>query len=253
VSEQRSEGWWQTYFDDVFLRIYRPFLDSERTTAEVEAVTQLLPLPASRTLLDVACGWGRHSIALAEEGYEVTGVDLSTRLLEEARRGAAAAKVRVTWKHADMRELDFDGDFDAAISLFSSLGYFGSDADDARVLRGIRSALRPGGLLLLETMHRDLAARDFADRDWWTTPEGDLVWVEREFDAVAGISHEILRWRAVDGTEGEKSHQVRIRSAPEWKALLESCDLRPLEWFGDWDLDRFTHTSERLIVLAVAE
>src|SRR5690606_35004186 len=129
---------------------------------------------------------------------------------------------------------------------FSTLGYFGVEEGDARVLRGIRRALRSGGSFLLETMHRDLVAREFAERDWWTTPDGDQVWVEREFDAVAGISHEVLRWRAADGAEGEKVHQVRIRSAPEWQVLLTACGLRPMEWFGDWDLHPFAHTSERL-------
>jgi SAM-dependent methyltransferase len=248
--DEAGAGWWTTYFDDVFLRIYRPLLGDQRTAAEIDAVQELLPRPACERILDVGCGWGRHSVPLAQHGYQVTGVDLSDFLLGVGRREADRAGVQVRWVQGDMRALPFQAEFDAAISLFSSLGYFGGDEGDERVLRGIHAALKPGGLLLVDSMHRDVIAREFAERDWWETPEGDLVWVEREFDAVAGISHDLLRWRAADGSSGEKMHHVRVRTASEWKNLLERCGFKPVEWFGGWDLDAFDHTSRRLLVLA---
>jgi cyclopropane fatty-acyl-phospholipid synthase-like methyltransferase len=245
-------GWYRDYFDRTFLRVYGALLTAERTAAEVDAIRELLRLPAGARLLDVGCGWGRHSIELARSGFEVTGVDLSPLLLEEAERLAAAAGVGVRWLHADMRRLDFHGEFDAALSLFSSLGYFGGDAGDLRVLRGIRRAVRPGGLLLLDTMHRDLIAREFVERDWWETPDGGLVRVEREFDAFAGVSHETLHWRSRGGREQEKARSVRVRSATEWKTLLDRSRWRDVEWFGGWDLEPFSLASARLVALARA-
>ncbi|MEX2584717.1 MAG: class I SAM-dependent methyltransferase [Gemmatimonadota bacterium] len=245
-----AEEWWAQYFDEVFLRVYRPLLTPARTAAEIEAISELLPRESRKKLLDVGCGWGRHPVALAAEGYDVTGVDLSAYLLDVARHTAAEAGVQVRWVRGDMRELPFEGEFDAAVSLFSSLGYFGSDEEDARVLRGIAAALKPDGLLLIETMHRDLVAREFAERDWWKTPEGDHVWVERDFDPIEGVSHETLHWRSADGSAGAKPHRIRVRSAPEWKRLLESCGFEPVDWFGDWELEPFTLTSERLIVVS---
>jgi SAM-dependent methyltransferase len=201
----------------------------------------------------VACGWGRHAVELADRGYAVTGLDFSPLLLREAERGATAAGVDLTLHCGDMREMDFDADFDGAVSLFSSLGYFGSDAEDLSVLQGIRRALRPGGRFVLDTMHRDLVAREFLERDWWSTPEGDHVWVERDFDPVEGVSHEVLRWRDREGEKGEKAHSIRIRSATEWQALLREAALRPEEWFGSWELEPFSHSSARLIVLCTRD
>lgn len=248
MPESPARSWWTDYFDDVYLRVYEPLLPSELTENEVDAIRELLGDRPGARILDVACGWGRHTIELARCGYDVTGVDLSTFLLGEAGSRASAAGVEARFVRADMLDLPFANEFDAAICLFSSLGY-SDDTADARALVGIRRALCEEGVFILQTMHRDAIARGFAERDWWTTPDGDTVRVEREFDPVAGISHETLHWRDASGTEGEKRHSVRVRSATEWNALLVDAGFRPLEWFGDWTLEPLGLQSEELIVM----
>lgn len=244
-AESGSTGWWDEYFDETFLQVYQALLPAEEAEDEVEAVLAALDLEPPARVLDLACGWGRHAIPLAARGFRVTGVDLSATLLETARTAALEEGVDVSWIRGDMRELELDGGFDAVICLFSSLGYSLSDADDLRVLRGVREQLRPGGHFLFETMHRDLVAREFVERDWWPGPDGTPVLVEREFDSVAGVSRETLRW----GTQ-EKHHVIRVRAASEWAALVEEAGLTAEEWLGSWDLEPFSHQSERLVLLA---
>jgi cyclopropane fatty-acyl-phospholipid synthase-like methyltransferase len=242
--------WFEGYFDEAFIELYRPFLTAERTTDEAAAVLELLELEPGARVLDLACGWGRHSVELARAGLEVTGLDLSETLLARAAKRAEAAGVSVEWVRGDMRELPWRGRFDAVVSLFSSLGYFLSDEEDLRVLRASACSLKPGGLFVLETMHRDQIARGFVERDWWRGEAGRAVWVEREFDAVAGITREWLFFERADGSRGEKYHAMQVRTATEWDHLLRSAGLAPLAWYGDWDFSEFTHESERLIVLA---
>lgn len=249
VSGGGAPDWWDGYFDRDFVRIYRDFLTPERTLREVGGILEMLGLPEGARVLDLACGWGRHSVELARAGHRVTGLDLSPTLLARARKRAAAAGVEVEWVRGDMREPGRAGEFDAVLSLYSSLGYFLSDEEDLHVLRSARDALRPGGVFLLETMHRDHVVCGFADRDWWETADGATVWVERDFDAVEGVSREWLRWRRGEEA-GEKFHALRIRSATEWDALLREAGLQPTDWYGDWDLAPFVHTSETLIVVA---
>jgi SAM-dependent methyltransferase len=241
--------WYSTYFDERFLALYRALLPEEETRAEVDAIVALLGLRPGLRVLDVGCGWGRHAVELARAGCRVAGVDLSPVLLDAARAGAREAGVEVDWRRLDMRELPFEGEFDAVLSLFSSLGYFGEDGEDLRVLRGVRRALAPGGRFLLDTTHRDLVAREYADRDWWTGPAGEHVWVEREFDAVAGVSRERLRWSGEDGA-GERYHELRVRSATEGGRLLSAARLEADGWYGDWGLEPFTVESPRLVVVA---
>jgi SAM-dependent methyltransferase len=245
----RSSSWWTDYFDQTYLRIYELFLTAERTDREVLAIQELLSDRPGARILDLGCGWGRHSIELASSGFDVTGLDLSEFLLAEARRRAEEAGVDLRLVRADMRGLPFSGEFGAALSLFSSLGYSDDEAD-LRVLAGIRRALEPDGVLIIETMNRDAIAREFTERDWWETPEGDTVRVERQFDTVDGVSHETLHWRSPTGEEGVKRHSIRIRTATEWDALLKRAGFRAAEWFGDWSLEPLALGSEELIVVS---
>jgi SAM-dependent methyltransferase len=244
----QNQGWYEDYFDDVFVDIYRDFLTPERTEREVEGLREMVSLQPGAAVLDLACGWGRHSIALARAGLRVTGLDLSETLLARARKRAKAASVEVELVRGDMREIARKEEFDAVVSLYSSLGYFLTDEDDLRVLRGARDALRPGGCFVLETMHRDHIVGGYAARDWWETDGGATVWVEREFDAVEGVSREWTRW-SKGGKSGEKYHELRIRTATEWDRLLREAGLVPIDWYGDWEMAPFIHTSEDLIVV----
>ncbi|MFL5384928.1 MAG: SAM-dependent methyltransferase [Longimicrobiaceae bacterium] len=245
---KNGPGWWEEYFDQTFVSLYRDFLTPERTEREVAGLREMVALPPGGEVLDVACGWGRHAVSLARAGFQVTGLDLSETLLERGRKRAAAAGVEVDFVRGDMREIPWHGRFDAVLSLYSSLGYFLSDDEDLRVLRGAREALRPDGAFVLETMHRDHIVGDYAARDWWETDDGMTVWVEREFDAVDGVSREWLRW-SKGGQGGEKYHELRIRTATEWDRLLRAAGLVPVDWYGDWQLAPFIHTSEDLIVV----
>lgn len=242
--------WWDGYFDDVFIEIYRDFLTPERTAREVEGIREILPLEPGARVLDLACGWGRHALEMARAGFRVTGYDLSETLLARARKRSKAAAVEVDWVRGDARELPWSGQFDAVLSLFSSLGYFLSDEEDLKVLRAAREALRPGGFFFLETMHRDHVVGGFAERDWWEAGSGATVFVERDFDAVEGVSREWTRWSRKDGERGEKFHALRIRTATEWDRLLRAAGLTPVEWYGDYELAPFIHTSPNLIVVA---
>lgn len=252
MSASNSADWWKQYFDEDFLRIYREVLDPDEPTIAAESIRVVMGLPPGARILDLACGWGRHALALAGSGLEVVGVDRSFTLLKEA---SAATGARLPWwVCADMCDLPFrPGSFDAVVCLFSSLGYFLSDDEDVRVLEEVRRLLTPRGRLLIETIHRDSAVRDYAERDWCTLSNGDRVFVEREFDAVDGVTREVLRWVGREGSSGEKHHAARIRTATEWANLLERAGLMPLGWYGGWDLEPFDFRSEMLLVLAAAE
>ncbi len=211
----------------------------------------MLGLPVGSRILDLACGWGRHALPLAEAGYRVCGLDHSEFLLRRARDLAGIASADIAFVRGDMRQLPLQQEFDAVLSLFSSLGYFLDDAEDLRVLTAVRAALQPGGLFLLDTMHRDRVVRDFVQRDWWEAG-GRTVRVERDFDAISGIYSERLWWSAA-GANGSKEYAMRIRTATEWEQMLSRPGLRPLRWYGGWDLRDFTERSPRLIVVATAD
>src|SRR5690349_5266808 len=80
--------WYKTFFNEDYVRVYSPFLTAERTAQEVEAIIRFLELSAGSTILDLCCGYGRHAIPLAQQGYNIVGLDLSEVLLQLARTEA---------------------------------------------------------------------------------------------------------------------------------------------------------------------
>src|SRR5579884_3262275 len=138
-------GWWQSFFDDDYFHVWAT--TPERDQREADGIWQLLELAPGARVLDAPCGYGRLSRLLAERGADVVGVDQSAALLAHGEGG-------VRYVHHDLRQPLAESGFDAAINVFSSLGY-GSEADDLAILRTLGGALKPGGRLLIETNHRD--------------------------------------------------------------------------------------------------
>lgn len=233
-------------FDDDYARVLAPFHGEEEARWETAALREMLALAQDDRILDLGCGWGRHLGLLRDAGHDVVGLDLSLPLLRRARAGEGAAP-RVA---GDMQALPFrDGAFDVVLNLATSLGLFLDDAPAIRVLAGVRHVLAPGGRLLLEGMHRDDVVAHYAARDAWVLEDGTRVRARRRLDALAGVSHEVLRWAGPAGS-GSKRHALRLRSATEMRRLLREAGLRVVTAYGGWDGAPFGRASGRLIVVA---
>jgi SAM-dependent methyltransferase len=120
MTDSAADDWTAGFFDDPYTQLF-PFPDAAQTEREVDATVELLPPPPAR-IFAVACGPGRHAIRLARRGFRVMGIDTSTRFLAEARAEAAESAADVEFVELDMRDVDFDREFDAALSLFTAWG-----------------------------------------------------------------------------------------------------------------------------------
>jgi ubiquinone/menaquinone biosynthesis C-methylase UbiE len=230
-------GEWDSVFDETYLETYIPFFDDERTREEALGAATLAGLEPGAEVLDCPCGFGRHSLVLAESGYRVTGLDRSNVQLAEAERlrGDAESPRLV---RGDYRELPFeDESFDAVLSLFSSFGYLERD-EDLGVLRGFRRVLRRGGSLVVETIHRDGMARFFTRQSrhvWERLPDGSLFLQEREPDWLAGTMAERREIVRTDGTRVERRFVLRFYSMKEWAEMLHEAGFADVQAFGGWD------------------
>lgn len=157
------KSWTKSFFRK---EVFSPGEKSARAVAPAEAafIARALRLKKRSRVLDLCCGTGRHSRILARKGFSVTGVDATSAYLREARRAARNGNPR--FLRGDMRRLGFDAEFDAAFNAWSSFGYFTDPEDDLKVLRGVRRALKPGGLFLIELMSGDWLERNFQPRRW---------------------------------------------------------------------------------------
>jgi len=241
-------SWFKDWFDSHLYEL----LYSYRNEAEADKLAGLIekiPRETYPRLVDVGCGRGRHSISLAERGYQVTGFDLSPQAIEKARniarrRGLKQVKFLVN----DMRE-PLDETFDAALNLFTTFGYFYEDDENVQVLRGIRHMLRENGLFLIDFMNANKVAREL---------------VPEEAGSHKGISYNINRFIEdgfvykkikFDGGQAEyqKEYTERVKLFDkEWfDENLRECGFKPLNVWGDYSGGEFDEgESPRLIILS---
>lgn len=242
-----KHDWWRDYFGADFFDLHVDLFPEELSRREVAGMLELLQMPVGAAILDVPCGWGRHAVLLAEQGYRVVGSDLSHTLLS---RNKSPGPGPTSFVAADIRMQPFPpAIFDAVINVFTSLGLFLDDAEDIAALREARRVLKAGGRFLLESMHRDDVIASYAERDRWMLPDGTAVRVRRRFDPLKGISYESLRWKRGSET-GAKGHALRLRTASEIDALLGAAGFDDVEYYGDWDGSPFTHRDSSLIAVA---
>ncbi len=221
------ENWWGTFFDSDYIRVWGGCFSPAKTAAEVDGLWQLLQLKEGSRVLDAPCGYGRLSRPLAERGAAVFGVDQSPDLLAHAERERGKlSPARLSYLRHDLRNPLPEGGFDAAINIFSSLGY-ATEADDLAILRTIASAVRHGALVFVDTAHRDAAVAMIARslRPAQRLPDGTLVVEEYEFDAVSGRQNATWFWSGPKGS-GEKKASLRLYTATELVELMRRAGLR---------------------------
>ena len=186
-----ADHWFEAVADHLG-EAYLRYSFTKGTANEVEFLVDVLALEPGDRVLDVGCGPGRHARALGERGIEVHGVDISQRFVDLAGIDAPSG---VTFERADARDLRFESEFDAVISLCQ--GGFGlagggpappSVLDpDAGILDGMARALRPGGVLALSAFSAYFQVRWLEDTD--------------TFDAASGVNHEVTSVRSPAGDE----------------------------------------------------
>ncbi|MGF1506091.1 MAG: SAM-dependent methyltransferase, partial [Anaerolineae bacterium] len=149
---------WQTFFDRHAPRyMVEPFVTW--TAAEVDFVIEQLALTPEHRILDMGCGTGRHALELARRGCQVTGVDLSEGMLDQARQIAAAEGLGgLTFQQGDATQYTTDAPFDRAYCVCEgSLGLIGAGSDpqahDRAVLGNLYHALKPGGRMLITVLN----------------------------------------------------------------------------------------------------
>jgi len=245
-----EQPWYKEFFGRHYLETYGPVLTTERTIREADFIESTLALPQGARILDLCCGHGRHLVELADRGYRMCGLDLNQHFLDIARPEADRRGLEIRLELSDMRDIPFVDEFDAVINMFTSFGYLESDDEDRKVLDAVARALKPGGLFLIELMHRDCLARIFQPRGWHETETGAKVLEEQSFDPLTGRNqarHVIIY---PDGTVREAHHSVRIYTLTELARMLTAAGLQVEATYGGTDGTPFTLESRRLTVLS---
>lgn len=145
--------WYQELFENFAVQ-YEKESFVQGTLGEVDFIEQELGSDKTKTILDVGCGTGRHSVELASRGYRVTAFDLSPSMIGKARKNAAARGVQIDFSSRDARSFRYRKQFDCAIMMCEgSFPLMETDEMNFSILKSIHRALKPGGKLIFTTLN----------------------------------------------------------------------------------------------------
>ena len=253
-SEEMQEDVWKT--DPEW---FRPWFNTEayhvlyghRSESEASHAVSTLcaqgALGQPARVLDAGCGAGRHARALAKEGWTVEAFDLSEASIHEAR---AMKTPNIAYHCLDLRDLlsqtMWHASFDLVTNFFTSLGYFDDEAEHEAVVNGFVNALKPGGKLLVDFLNVPQVEANLIASET-VSKQGTMFhirrrihegWIEKsiQFEWEGSPQHHVERVRALD-----RSHLT---------ALLMKHGLEVRHIWGDYDLNEWTPSSPRCMILA---
>jgi SAM-dependent methyltransferase len=241
--------WFRDWFDSPYYhRLYFRHNEAE-AAAFINRLLELLTPPPLSTLLDVACGRGRHSRMLAARGYDTTGIDLAPASIAFAKQ---FENEHLHFYVHDMREILAINCYDYAFNFFTSFGYFSTRRENLNTIRMVSAALRSKGTFVLDYLNVHYAEQHL---------------VPDEVKVIEGVTYTITRY--CDGKHFFKKIVITGDTLPqpleyiERVAMFHPADFESLfrpnglvirHLFGNYKLEPFDRDhSPRLILVAVKQ
>lgn len=237
-----NENWFATWFDSKYYHILYQNRDQQEAEVFMDNLTHYLNLPENATILDLACGKGRHSIYLNKLGYSVTGVDLSENSIASA---AKFSNEKLQFRVHDMRQKT-EEKYDAIFNLFTSFGYFENEEDNYKTLLAIQESLSEYGFAVIDFMNVNYVLQNLVPEETKTI-EGIDFHIKRY------VKDRFIHKEISFEDQGQAFHfteKVRALTLADFETWMEKAGIHLLDIFGDYKLRKFyANESERLILI----
>jgi len=234
--------WFTSWFDTPFYHILYKDRDDTEARAFMDTLTNYLNVPERGTILDLACGKGRHARYLNKIGYNVTGVDLSENSINFAKQFENNS---LRFDVHDMCK-PYHKQFDAVFNLFTSFGYFDNDKDNLNTIKAIKTDLNDFGFGVIDFMNSDFVIDNLVPEEVKTVD--DITFNLKRYEEDGFIIKDISF--IVDDIPYNFQERVRAITLADFEAMFEAADVHLLDVFGDYKLHKFNpKTSERLVMI----
>lgn len=234
--------WFTSWFDTPFYHILYKDRDHNEAHNFMDALSDYLNLPEAGTILDLACGKGRHALYLNTLGYDVTGVDLSDNSIVYAKQ---FENHRLRFEVHDMCK-PYPKQFDAVFNLFTSFGYFDKEVDNLNTIKAIKTELNDSGFGVIDFMNSEFVIDNLVPEDIKTVDGIDFNLKRYVEDGY------IVKDITFTADDNDYNYQERVRAftLQDFELLFEQADVHLLDIFGDYKLRKFNpKTSERLVMI----
>lgn len=241
--------WTEEFFDEYYLKSTAACTGEEQTREEVDFILQQIPIEKDKPILDLACGYGRHALELAQRGYHnVKGIDLTARYVEMARENAKSLPNPPEFSQMDMQEISEQDSYDLIYNLFSSLFYF-HDEKNLDILQRIFTALKPEGYFLIDHFNPNTYLNPAKSKEWYFTKDNTLFLEKISHNPVSGM---ITNERIIitpDGNRINRVFNIRDYSAAELRYHFENIGFEIINVFGDFQGRHYQLNSPRQIFI----
>ena len=228
-----TKQWYQALFEN-YGRKYEGECYIHGTLGECDFIERELGSDSSKTILDIGCGTGRHTVELTRRGWRVTGIDLSDSMLAVAKEKAAKAGLSIDFRRGDARDLPFNNEFDAAIMLCEGgFPLMETDEMNYQILQNAARALKPGGTFIFTTLNGLFplfhSVKDFLDS---AAAENDETIKSHSFDLMTFRDHNTATCTDDDGNPIELTCNERYYVPSEITWLLKTLGFVQIDIFG---------------------
>ena len=242
---KKQSKWFQSWFDTSYYHVLYKNRDYKEAEVFIKMIVKYLNLDKDDSILDLACGKGRHSIYLNSLGYKVTGLDLSKNSIEHAKTHESSS---LDFDVHDMRDI-YSSQFEVVLNLFTSFGYFEKESDNFKVIKTIKSSLKQYGIGVIDFMNSPVVIESLIAQNSF---EADGLTFKLERSHSKGFITKNIE--VIDSNKTyHYEEKVRAYSFQDFEAMLSNAGLHLLECFGNYKLEPFNiKTSKRLILIFMA-
>jgi SAM-dependent methyltransferase len=238
-----TKEWFASWFDSPFYRELYAHRSGEEARAFILRLIEKLNLPTYSSVLDVCCGNGRHSEVFSENSYNVVGIDISEKSLEEAK----SRNLKNTKFHnADARNFELRERFDCVLNLFTSFGYFETTEEHIEMLQRIYEHLNDKGVFVFDFFNAE-KVRNAGTDDRKVMKDGAEFHIIKEIANNRVIKHIRIQ---KDSARLDFQESVALYSPKEIVEMFTVIGFKNIQEYGDYDLGNFdSATSDRLIII----
>jgi len=225
---------------------------NERTKGDIDGVEKLLNLKGGEKILDVPCGYGRHSLELARRGFKVYGSDINTVHLNNAVKQAEDQRLKINFTKENMLDLNYKEKFDAVINMCYSFGFFENDIDNKKTLENFYKALKPNGKFLMETDVNlpYVRAGNFKEEETRTLLSGNKLHITEKYNPATKRMEGTWTIAKPDGTTTTKEYSVRVFEKDEFIEWCLETGFINCRAFSDWEGNSYDEKAQEIIFVA---